>query len=58
MFGNGKTAVKFFVGRYVTTFNTVDEWVNFSPAGLSKFVSTDNRGWTDANNDKSPTATS
>ena len=49
VFGNGKTAVKFFVGRYVTTFNTVDEWVNFSPAGLSKFVTTDNRGWTDAN---------
>ena len=51
VFGNGKTAVKFFVGRYVTTFNTVDEWVNFSPAGLSKFVTSDNRGWTDANHD-------
>jgi hypothetical protein len=47
VFGNGKTAVKFFVGRYVTTFNTVDEWANFSPAGISKFQSTDNRGWTD-----------
>ncbi len=38
VFGNGKTAVKFFVGRYVTTFNTVDEWVNYSPAGLGHFV--------------------
>ena len=39
VFGNGKTAVKFFMGRYVTTFNTVDEWVNYSPAGLGHFVS-------------------
>ena len=41
VFGNGKTAVKFFLGRYVTTFNTVDEWVNYSPAGLGHFVSSD-----------------
>ena len=41
VFGNGKTALKFFLGRYVTTFNTVDEWANFSPAGLGHFVSTD-----------------
>ena len=39
VFGNGKTAVKFFAGRYVTTFNTVDEWVNYSPAGIGHFVS-------------------
>jgi len=53
VFGNGKTAVKFFMGRYVTTFNTVDEWVNYSPAGLGRFVTVDqNRPWTDANNDK------
>ena len=51
VFGNGKTALKFFIGRYVTTFNTVDEWVNFSPAGLSKFVTSDARGWADANRD-------
>ena len=52
VFGNGKTAAKFFLGRYVTTFNTVDEWANYSPAGLGHFVSTDmNRGWTDANGD-------
>ena len=37
VFGNGKTALKFFVGRYVTTFNTVDEWANYSPAGLGRF---------------------
>jgi hypothetical protein len=52
VFGNGKTAVKFFVGRYVTTFNTVDEWVNYSPAGLGHFNTSDTRGWTDNNNDK------
>jgi len=52
VFGNGKTAVKFFMGRYVTTFNTVDEWVAYSPAGLGHFVSVDqNRGWTDADHD-------
>ena len=49
VFGNGKTAAKFFMGRYVTTFNTVDEWANYSPAGLGHFVTTDTRGWTDAN---------
>jgi hypothetical protein len=50
VFGNGRTAAKFFVGRYVTTFNTVDEWANYSPAGLGHFVSEDmQRGWTDAN---------
>ena len=38
VFGNGKTAAKFFMGRYVTTFNTVDEWANYSPAGLGHFV--------------------
>jgi len=52
VFGNGKTAAKFFVGRYVTTFNTVDEWANYSPAGLGHFVSSDaQRAWTDANHD-------
>jgi len=51
VFGNGKTAAKFFFGRYVTTFNTVDEWANYSPAGLGHFVTQDNRGWTDANQD-------
>jgi len=53
VFGNGKTAAKFFAGRYVTTFNTVDEWANYSPAGIGHFVSVDqNRSWNDANNDK------
>jgi hypothetical protein len=53
VFGNGKTAVKFFAGRYVTTFNTVDEWANYSPAGIGHFVSQDNqRPWNDANSDK------
>ena len=52
VFGNGKTAVKVFMGRYVTTFNTVDEWANYSPAGLGHFVTSDHeRGWTDANHD-------
>jgi hypothetical protein len=49
VFGNGRTALKFFMGRYVTTFNTVDEWANFSPAGITLFQSTDQRGWNDAN---------
>jgi hypothetical protein len=53
LFGNGKTALKFFAGRYVTTFNTVDEWANYSPAGIGHFVSVDgNRSWSDGNNDK------
>src|SRR5262249_44341038 len=46
VFGNGKTAAKFFIGRYVTTFNTVDEWANYSPAGIGHFISSDTRGWT------------
>jgi hypothetical protein len=54
LLGNGKTALKFFVGRYVTTFNTVDEWANFSPAGINRFQSSDNRGWTDADGDFVP----
>jgi hypothetical protein len=54
VFGNGKTAVKAFLGRYVTTFNTVDEWVAYSPAGLGHFTTSDNRGWTDANHDFVP----
>ena len=45
VFGNGNTAVKFFLGRYVTTFNTVDEWANYSPAGAGHFVSSDTRSW-------------
>jgi hypothetical protein len=49
VFGNGKTAVKFFLGRYVTTFNTVDEWANYSPAGIGHFVSSETRAWTDSN---------
>ena len=51
VFGNGKTAAKFFVGRYVTTFNTVDEWANYSPAGIGHFVSSDTRAWNDADHD-------
>jgi hypothetical protein len=54
LFGNGKTALKFFIGRYVTTFNTVDEWANFSPAGINKFQSSDQRGWTDIDGDFVP----
>jgi hypothetical protein len=55
VFGNGKTALKAFIGRYVTTFNTVDEWASYSPAGLGHFVSQDqNRPWTDANHDFVP----
>jgi hypothetical protein len=39
----------------VTTFNTVDEWASYSPAGIGHFVSQDaNRPWTDANHDFVP----
>jgi hypothetical protein len=49
VFGNGKTAAKFFMGRYVTTTNTVDEWLSYSPAGNGHFVTTTNRSWDDRN---------
>jgi len=51
VFGNGKTAVKFFLGKYLTTFNTVDEWANYSPAGLGHFIASDQRSWSDNNGD-------
>ena len=47
VFGNGKTAAKFFFGRYVTTTNTVDEWLFYSPAGAGHFVTNTNRPWDD-----------
>jgi hypothetical protein len=47
VFGNGKTAAKVFLGRYVTTTNTVDEWANYSPAGLGRFVAQTTRPWND-----------
>jgi len=50
VFGNGKTAAKFFMGRYVTTTNTVDEWLFYSPAGNGHFVTNTNRAWTDNGN--------
>ena len=37
VFGNGKTAAKFFLGRYVTTTNTVDEWAVLQPGGQRPF---------------------
>jgi hypothetical protein len=49
VFGTGRTAAKFFLGRYVTTTNTVDEWLFYSPAGNGHFVTQTNRPWTDAN---------
>src|SRR5688572_20134421 len=45
--GNGKTAAKFFFGRYVTTTNTVDEWLFYSPAGAGQFVTNTTRPWND-----------
>ena len=51
VFGNGKTSAKVFIGRYVTTTNTVGEWISYSPAGLGHFVTQTNRPWTDANRD-------
>jgi hypothetical protein len=49
VFGNGRTGAKVFLGRYVTTTNTVEEWLNYSPAGNGHFVSQTNRPWTDTN---------
>ncbi len=54
VFGNGKTAAKFFMGRYVTTANTVDEWANYSPAGLGRLVTQQDRAWTDNDGDFFP----
>jgi hypothetical protein len=47
VFGNGRTAAKVFFGRYVTTTNTVDEWLFYSPAGAGQFATTTNRPWND-----------
>jgi hypothetical protein len=47
VFGNGKTAAKVFMGRYVTTTNTVDEWLFYSPAGNGHFITQTNRPWND-----------
>ena len=41
VFGNGRTAAKFFLGRYVTTANTVDEWVELQSGGVRAFGRTD-----------------
>jgi carboxypeptidase family protein len=49
VFGNGKTAVKFFLGEYVTTTNTVNEWLFYSPAGIGHFTSNTTRSWNDTN---------
>jgi hypothetical protein len=59
VFGNGKTAAKVFLGRYVTTTNTVDEWLFYSPAGAGQFVTNTTRTWDDrsglgVNNDFTP----
>jgi hypothetical protein len=54
VFGNGKTAAKFFIGRYVTTTNTVDEWLFYSPAGSGHFGANTNRPWIDGDSDFVP----
>jgi carboxypeptidase family protein len=54
VFGNGKTAVKAFLGEYVTTTNTVNEWLFYSPAGIGHFTSNTTRTWIDANGDFVP----
>ena len=48
VFGNGRTAAKVFLGKYLTTVNTVDEWANYSPAGIGRFVAQTTRPWNDA----------
>lgn len=54
VFGNGRTAARFFLGRYVTTTNTVDEWLFYSPAGGGHFVTQTTRPWTDGDGDFVP----
>jgi hypothetical protein len=54
VFGNGRTALKFFLGKYVTTTNTVDEWLNYSPAGFGNFINQQDRAWSDNDNDFVP----
>jgi hypothetical protein len=49
VFGNGRTATKFFLGRYVTTTNTVEAWLNYSPAGAGHVATSQNRSWSDLN---------
>ena len=51
VFGNGKTAAKFFIGRYVTTTNTTEEGI-YSPAG--RVVVNTTRGWHDDNRNYVP----
>ena len=51
LLGNGRTAAKFFLGRYVTTTNTTEEGI-YSPAG--RVVVSTTRAWTDANQDLVP----
>ena len=48
VFGNGKTSAKFFLGEYVTTTNTVNEWLFYSPAGIGHFASSTTRSWNDS----------
>ena len=47
VFGNGKTAAKFFLGRYVTTANTVDEWAELQSSRARAFVPRTTGAWTD-----------
>ncbi len=54
VFGNGKTAVKVFLGEYVTTTNTVNEWLFYSPAGIGHFSSSTTRTWPVDNGDFVP----
>src|SRR5262249_27036413 len=51
VFGNGKTAAKFFLGRYVTTTNSTEEGT-YSPAG--RVIVNTTRSWTDRTNDYVP----
>jgi hypothetical protein len=51
VFGNGKTAVKLFIGRYVTTTNTTEEGT-YSPAG--RVIVSTTRGWHDDNRNFAP----
>ena len=50
VFGNGRTAVKFNMGHYLDAATNDGAYTRNNPA--NRTVSTVNRGWTDADNDK------
>jgi len=53
LFGNGKTALKFSVGRYATPTNSLEAYAG-GQNPFNRYVLTTNRGWTDGNGNFTP----